>query len=369
MNQQIRFCSSADGTKIAYAISGEGPPLVMSMTWVTHLEHSVRSLAWQGWLEALSRDYTLLRYDCRGCGLSDRQVKIQSFDSWIADLEAVVRASGFGRFDVLGVCSGGPVAVAYAARHPERVNRLVLYGTYARGRFKRAEIPTEAEKGQVLLAMLRLGWAQENHPFLQAWASAFQPGGTVEHFRSWCALQRASTCAETSAEMFQTISDLDVRSIASQLRCSALVLHAERDAVAPLDEGRLLAGIIPGARFVQLDSDNHILIPGEPAWARFLSEIRGFLHAHNADPEAGLPDERFTALTQREAEILEGVARGLDNSQIAADLSLSEKTVRNHVTSVFDKLNVNSRARAIVLARKAGFGHGNRPGPVSRLRF
>jgi pimeloyl-ACP methyl ester carboxylesterase/DNA-binding CsgD family transcriptional regulator len=367
MNQQIRFCTSTDGTKIAYAISGEGPPLLMSMTWVTHLEHAARSLAWQGWLESLSHEYTLLRYDCRGCGLSDRQVRSQSFDAWVADLDAVVKAAGFNRFDMLGICSGGPVVIAYAARHPERVNKLVLYGTYGRGRFKRADVPDEAEKGRLLLAMTKLGWAQENHPFLKAWASSFQPGGTIEHLRSWCALQRASTCAETAVSMFQTVGDVDVRSMASQLRCPTLVLHAERDAVAPMDEGRLLAGIVPNARFVQLDSDNHILIPGEPAWTRFLSEIRGFLHVRNLDRDAGLLGDRFAALTQREVEILEGIAQGLDNTQIATDLGLSEKTVRNHVTRLFDKLTVNSRARAIVLARKAGFGQGNRPGPASRL--
>lgn len=366
MNQQVRFCTSADGTKIAYAISGEGPPLLMSMTWVTHLEHAVNSLAWHGWLESLSREYTLLRYDCRGCGLSDRQVRSQSFDTWVADLEAVVGASGFERFDMLGICSGGPVTLAYAARHPERVNKLVLYGTYARGRFKRTELPNEAEKGRVMLDLTRLGWAQENHPFLQAWASAFQPGGTAEHFRSWCALQRASTCAENAVEMFRTVSNVDVRALASRVHCPVLILHAERDAVAPIEEGRLLAGSVPGARFVQLDSDNHILLSGEPAWKRFLSEIRGFLHASEEGRDASVLRERLAALTKREIEVLECVAQGLDNARIGAELGLSEKTVRNHITSLFDKLAVDTRARAIVYAREAGFGRGVKAGPVSR---
>jgi pimeloyl-ACP methyl ester carboxylesterase len=166
MDQSIRFCTSSDGVKLAYAVTGDGPPLVMSATWLTHLEHQWRSLAWKPWLEALSRDHSLLRYDSRGCGLSDRDIDNLSFETWIKDFEKVIDATGFGRFSLVSTCWGGPVAIEYAARHPERVDRLVLYGTYARGRLRRSDQPKEVEKARVLLDLTRLGWGQENHAFL-----------------------------------------------------------------------------------------------------------------------------------------------------------------------------------------------------------
>ena len=363
MSQRVRFCTSADGTKIAYAISGEGPVLVMSTTWVTHLEHSVDSLTWKPWLESLNREYTLVRYDIRGCGLSDRDVNDLSFPRWIEDLEAVVDAAGVDRFALFGVCSGGTTALAYAAAHPERVSDLVLYGAFARGRFKRGT--DQVEKGKVLLDMLRLGWAQDNHPFLQAWASAFQPGGTTEHYRSWCTLQRASTQAETAAGLMRTASDLDLCTVTSRIRCPTLVVHVERDAVTPVAEGRLLASLIVDACFVQLDSDNHILLGDEPAWPRFLAEMRDFLRlgGERAAPMPA-PGKLPPDLTRRERATLELIARGLSNGRIADELSLREKTVRNYVSRILDKLGVATRPEAIVLARESGYGRG--PSPAGR---
>ena len=176
----------------------------MAATWLTHLEHQWRSLAWRPWLDAFSQHHTLLRYDSRGCGLSDRDVSDLSFDTWIKDFETVVQAAGFQKFSLLATCQGGPIAIEYAARHPERVSRLILYGTYARGRLRWSERPNEVEKGRVLLDLTKLGWGQENHAFLQVWASAFQPGGTLEHLRSWCDQQRAATSAETAWRLLRT---------------------------------------------------------------------------------------------------------------------------------------------------------------------
>lgn len=356
MKQQVRFCSSFDGARIAYAICGEGPPLVMSASWLTHLEHQWRSLAWKPWLEHFSSRYTLIRYDSRGSGLSDRDVRAISFDIWLRDFEAVLDAAGFESFFLLGTCQGGPLAVEYAARYPRRVERLVLYGSYARGLAKRSEIPHQAEKAKVLLDMLGLGWGQDSHAYQQVWGSLFQPGGSIEHLRSWSEQQRLSTSAETAALMFRTTFDIDVQDAARRIKCPTLVINPEREALVPLEEGRRLAGLIPDARFISLDTNNHMLLHEEPAWQRLVTEVEAFLREPAAKPQASAPKERFSGLTPREREVLEAIARGLDNGEIAARLQLSEKTVRNHITRVLDKIGVEHRYQAIVLARDAGLG-------------
>lgn len=354
MNQSIRFCTAADSVRLAYAVSGEGAPLVMSATWLTHLEHQWRNPAWQPWLEAFSRQHMLLRYDGRGCGLSDREPDDLSFESWVRDLECVIEAAALRRFDLLAKCWGGPVAIEYAARHPERVNRLILYGTNALGRLRWDDRPGDVEKAHLLLDLTRLGWGRENHSFLQVWASLYQPAGKLD-LRSWCDHQCAATSAETAVRLLQIGWEVDVTTAASNIKCPVLVLHCERDAVMPIEQGRLLASLIPDCRFVQLDSENHMPLGDEPAWSRLVTEVEAFLKETAALPkprsELALDD-----LTPRERNVLEGIARGLDNKEIAATLGLSEKTVRNHITHVFDKICVAHRYQAIVLARDAGLG-------------
>ena len=359
MQQAIRFCTSHDGLRLAYATSGEGSPLVMPATWLMQLDHQWRSLAWRPWLETLSRNHRLLRYDSRGCGLSERDTAELSFDNWVRDLEAVVEAAGFKRFALLGTCWGGPIAIEYAARHPERVDRLILYGTYARGRFRWADRPAEIEKARVLLDLTRLGWGQENHPFAKVWASSFQPGGTREHVQSWCAQQDIATSAATAVRLLEIGYDVDVSTAARKIECPVLVLHPERDAVVPVEQGRTLAGLIPDCRFVTVDSENHMPLADEPAWGHIVSELEEFLKqpARRTEPLGTLP---LNELTPRERAVLEGIAEGLDNSEIAASLGLSEKTVRNHITRVFDKIDVEHRYQAIVRAREAGLGMNGR---------
>ncbi len=356
MNQNIRFCTSADGVKLAYALSGEGSPLVMSATWLTHLEHQWQSLAWRPWLEAFSREHKLLRYDSRGCGLSDRNARDLSFETWVQDFECVVEAASFRRFSLLATCQGGPIAIEYAARHPQRVSRLILYGTYARGRLRWDDRPNEVEKARLLLDLTRLGWGRENHAFLQVWAAHFQPGGTLEHLRSWCEQQRAATSADVAVRLLEIGWNVDVRQAARKIKCPVLIVHPERDAVVPVDEGRMLASLIPDCRFVPLDSENHMPLPEEPAWPRLLDEMRRFLAEPSVAVAAGRKALPLDELTPRERAVLEGIAEGLDNAEIAVSLELSEKTVRNHITRVFDKIRVEHRYQAIVLAREAGLG-------------
>jgi pimeloyl-ACP methyl ester carboxylesterase/DNA-binding CsgD family transcriptional regulator len=356
MNQDIRFCTTPDGVRLAYAVSGTGPPLVMSATWLTHLEHQWRSLAWRPWLDAFTREHKVLRYDSRGCGLSDRDAGDLSFETWIRDFECVIEAAAFRQFSLVATCQGGPIAIEYAARHPERVSRLVLYGTYALGRLRWADAPKEVERARLLLDLTRFGWGQENHAFLQVWASHFQPGGTLDHLRSWSDQMRIATSADTAVRLLGIGWNADVRHAARKIKCPVLIVHPERDAVVPIEQGRLLASLIPDSRFVQLDSENHMPLADEPAWPRLLAEVRSFLSESSAVRVESRKTLPLDELTPRERAVLEGIAEGLNNAEIAAALELSEKTVRNHITRVFDKICVEHRYQAIVLAREAGLG-------------
>jgi pimeloyl-ACP methyl ester carboxylesterase len=353
MQQEIRFCTASDGVRLAYATSGDGPPLVMAATWLTHLEHQWRSLAWRPWLEAFA-EFTVLRHDSRGCGLSDRDTDRLSFENWVSDLASVVDAAGFDRFPIVATCWGGPVAIEYAARYPERVSHLVLYGTYARGRF-RTGLPGAAERARLMLDLTRLGWGQENHAFMQVWASTFQPGGSLDYLRSWAEQMQHATAAATAVRLLDIGWQMDVSEAARKLECPVLVIHPERDCAVPLAEGRLLASLIRNCRFVQLDSQNHMPLADEPAWPRLTNEIRSFVATQDARmrSRSALP---LDDLTPRERAILEAIAAGLDNAEIASTLGLSEKTIRNHITRVFDKIQVQHRYQAIVRARDAGLG-------------
>lgn len=349
--QQIRFCTAHDGARIAYATSGHGPPLVKAANWLSHLEFDVGSPVWSHLLTELSRDHTLIRYDERGCGLSDRDVADLSFDAWLRDLEGVVDAAKVETFPLLGISQGASIAIAYAILHPQRVSHLILHGGYARGRLKRNPTPQQREQAELMNRLAEMGWGQHNPAFRQFFTTQFIPGGTAEQHRWFNELERVSTSPANAARFMREFNEIDVIDLLPLVSCPTLVLHSRRDVRVPFDEGRAIAGLIPGARFVPLESDNHLLLEGEPAWRRWIEEVRAFLPAVIA--VTGTP---FSGLTPRERDLLELIAQGRDNAQIAATLSLSEKTVRNHITRIFSKLEVENRPQAIVMARKAGFG-------------
>ncbi len=361
MNQQIRFCTSSDGVRIAYAITGSGPLLVRAPQWISHLEHDWDNVVWQRSLAELSSGHALLRMDERACGLSDWNVPEISFEAWVRDLEAVVDAAGFDRFALLGQSQGGAIAIEYAARHPERVSHLVLHGAYARGRLKRELTPAQVEDAEVQLKLIELGWGQDEPAYRQVFASQFMPGGTLKHLRAWCELQRAAASPSNAVRIIRAFYTIDARESARQVRCPTLVLHSRGDQRVPFEEGRLLAALIPGARLVPLESPNHILLEEEPAWTQFFAELRAFLPRGQGAVSAAQPSSSLAQLTEREAQILECIAQGMGNAEIAARLDLSAKTVRNHITHIFDKLAVEHRGQAIVLAREAGFGQGRAP--------
>jgi pimeloyl-ACP methyl ester carboxylesterase/DNA-binding CsgD family transcriptional regulator len=353
--QQIRFATGHDGVRLAYAVSGAGSPVVIkAATWLSHLEQDWESPVWSHLLREMSQRSTFVRYDERGCGLSDWTVADLSFESWVRDLETVADAVGAERFALLGLSQGAAVAIAYAVRHPERVSHLILHGGYARGRLVRSNTPDQREEAEMMCRLAELGWGKQDASFRQFFTTQFIPGGTPEQIEWFNEMERLSTSPENAARFMREFNDIDVVNQLAQVRCPTLVLHSVREVRVPFAEGRLLATAIPDAKFVSIDSPNHLLLGHEPGWQRWVDEVRQFL----PDEPDGLLEEEFPTLSQRQRQILELLAQARDNAQIAAQLSLSEKTVRNQVSLIFEKLGVESRAQAIVRARDAGLGMG-----------
>lgn len=351
LRQGLQFCSAADGTRIAVASIGSGPPLVRAAHWLSHVEHDLNSPVWRPWLTELSRHHTYIRYDQRGCGLSDSVVSDFSLEAWVGDLEAVVDSLKLRRFPLIGMSQGGAVAILYALRHPERVSHLVLLGAYARGALRRGDAPEAMLEAQTLVNLIRVGWGRDNPAFRQVFTNQFIPGGTAQQHQWWNELERLTASPENAARTLEAFHRVDVTEAAVQLKVPTLVVHARGDARVPFDEGRLLAGLIPGARFMPLHSANHVLLDNEPAWPEFLRELNAFLGTPSGEEGA---DDEVSALSPAEAEVLRLVAEGLDNTVIAERLHKSEKTVRNQVSSIFAKLGARSRAELIVRVRQRG---------------
>jgi serine/threonine protein kinase len=276
LEQEIRFCEAPDGVRIAYAESGEGPPLVKAANWMSHLEFDAESPVWRHWWRALSSRFRLFRYDERACGLSDWDVEDISFDAWLSDLEAVVDAAGLDRFSLLGISKGGAIATAYAARHPDRVERLIIHGGFARGRDFREQSSGDRERIQLELDMVRLGWGGRNPAFRQAFTTMFFPGADPEQTAWFNELQRISASPENATRILAATREINVTDAAARVRCPTLALHSRDDVRVPFGEGRFLASRIPGARFVPLDSPNHLPLEPEAAWAQCLLELDRF---------------------------------------------------------------------------------------------
>jgi pimeloyl-ACP methyl ester carboxylesterase/DNA-binding CsgD family transcriptional regulator len=332
----IRFCTAPDGVRLAYSVHGRGPPLVRVATWLTHLELDWESPVWRHWLDRLGERHTVVRYDERGCGLSDAEVGEPSVETWVGDLEAVVDATGLERFALLGVSQGAAIAVAYAARHPERISGLVLYGGFARGRRQRGQRVQE----EALVAAIRAGWATEEPAFRHVFSMLFLPHGTPAQLAWYDELLRITTSPGAAVRLLEARGAIDVAVAAPRVGVRTLVIHARGDRVVPVEEGRLLATLIPDARLVVLDSANHILLADEPAWERFVSTLGEFL----GPPGLPAPVAPTAELSARELEVLELVAAGLTNEAIAERLSLSVRTVERHLSNVYAKLRLSGKA-------------------------
>jgi pimeloyl-ACP methyl ester carboxylesterase len=306
----------------------------------------------------LSARHRLCRYDIRGTGLSDRRSDTDfSFATQVADLELVADSAGLERFALLGISQGAAIAIEYAARHPERVSHLVIHGGYSKGWACRG--PDSLRYGRALAELMRLGWGTEPSVFRRMFAELLLPMATEEQVSWLSEMQRRTTTGEIAARILESTGVIDVSDRMKLVKAPTLVLHPRGDVMVPFDQGRIIAAGIPNATFVELETHNHVLTEGEPAWQRWLDVVGEFLGWQREAPrrraaDAPAADDDLARLTTREREILDLVASGASNLDIAAQLFISEKTVRNHLTAIFDKLGVTSRSQAIVFARDRG---------------
>jgi pimeloyl-ACP methyl ester carboxylesterase/DNA-binding CsgD family transcriptional regulator len=351
--QRIHYLRTADGVRLARADAGAGPALVKAANWMTHLEYEWESPLWRHWIRFFTDHFRFVRYDERGCGMTEWSLGDGdlSVARSVADLEAVVEAARLDEpFAMLGISQGAAPCLAFAVRHPQRVSRLILYGAYARGWARRGNAD-DAREYRAMIELVRAGWGRDNPVFRQIFTSRFVPGATREQMDWFTDLCKKTTSATIAAELLRVRGEIDVVDLLAEVRTPTLVVHARDDVVCPIAEGRLLAERIAGAEFVELDSRNHILLEHEPAWGRFRDAVLEFCGLAGGRGE----DRAFAALTARERKILSLLADGLGNAAIAAELGVSDKTVRNHVSNLFDKLGVSTRAQAMVLARDRGF--------------
>ena len=341
--QQVRFCRAPDGVRIAYAVHGSGPPLLISTCWLSHLQFDWQSPVWRHFLLDLGRFATVVRFDERGHGLSDWDVTDHSLEARIGDLEAVADAAGFDTFALMAMAQGGPVAISYVARHAERVNRLIFYGSYASARsgLSSDELEVEDTFGQ----MIKVGWARPDSTFRRVFTSLMIPGATEQQMRWLDDLQRVAASASTAYQARVQRFDADADDLLTELDLPTLVLHSARDRMNAFQYGVHLAESIRGARLVALDSDNHIVLADEPAWQVFLDEVRQFL-------AAGGPAALDDVLSPRELEVLRLVADGRDNDDIAVALHLSPRTVERHLQNVYGKLGLSGRSARVAAAAR-----------------
>lgn len=337
-SREIRFCTSADGVQIATAAQGDGPPLLRAATWLSHLDRAPAGMLYPALTEVFSASHRYIEYDTRGSGLSQRRVDDISFDAWVSDLEAVADAHGLERFVLLAFTCAAGVAVEYAARHPERVSHLILYGGYATSYYSTSHPdPGVRREGDMLAQVAEVGWGAASPVFRQVFVSKFMPGATPEQQRVFGQLQRDSATPEVAARYLRAMYWLNVKAAAARVRCPTLVLHARGDQMVRFEQGRRLAALIPGAVFAPLDSDNHVPFASEPAFTQMVDRIQGFI---------GTPLPRPT-LTPRQLTVLRAVAGGQTDKQIAQALQLSPRTVEMHVSGALRALGCKTRAEAV----------------------
>lgn len=346
----VRFCRAHDGVRIAYAIHGNGPPLILGKHWISHLQYDWDDPMLGHLLDALGRSVTVVRYDERGYGLSDWEPGDFSLQARLGDLEAVAAAAGFDRYALMAMGQAGQVAISHAVQHPERVTRLILNGTYAGVTDEYRE--TFEEYFETLVQIVRFGWTHPDSRFRRVFSESMIPGGSEGQKRWIDDLQPLVTSTDTAIIAGQSRQEVDVMDLLVDVAVPTLVLHARENRMAPFEQGRLMAARIPGARLVALESENVTPLAAESAWQVWLEAVNGFLETdRTATPARSVRSEPIEQLTEREVELLYLVAEGLTNNEIAEQLALSARTVERHLSNVYRKLGVSGRAgRAAAVA-------------------
>jgi pimeloyl-ACP methyl ester carboxylesterase/DNA-binding CsgD family transcriptional regulator len=345
LQQDIRFCTSADGIKIATTSTGTGTPLLRAGTWLSHLDCDVRHEEPQAYIRALSRGYTYLRYDSRGCGLSDRKVPSLTFEDSIHDLEAVVAAHGLKRFALFGLSMGAATSIAYAVRHPEQVSHLILMSGFATSVFSTPNVSQRAiDEAELVIKSAELGWNSTKSVFRKLFVAQLLGNPTPEQQRELEERMQLSMTPEMAVAYLRNNFSINVRDLCAQVNVPTVVFHCRKDEMIGFEQGRKMASLIPGARFVALEAQGHILLSTEPAMQVFEAELAAFLGA--TDPTL--------QLTPRQVEVLQAVARGKTDKEVAKTLGLSPRTVEMHVSGAIKTLGCATRAEAVHRAGTLG---------------
>lgn len=341
----IRFNRSFDGAQIASMECGSGPPLIKAATWLTHIGQRPVGTIHSALVEEFSRAGSYVEYDTRGCGLSQRRVDDISFEAWVRDLETVADAHGHERFALLGFTCAAGVAVEYAARHPHRVSHLILFGGFATSYHSTSNAdPAIRREGDLMVELAEVGWGNSSPSFRQVFVSRFLPDATAQQWSDFDRVQRETATGDVAARYLRAMYAMNVKASATRVRCPTLVMHAQDDQLVGFEQGRRLASLIPGARFMPLEGRNHIPFPGEPSWTGFVREVRSFLGREPAPPmSAAQPVAR---LTNRQRQVLRLVACGHSDKEAAIALNLSPRTIEMHVNGALRALGCRTRAEA-----------------------
>lgn len=349
MDQQTGHVASKDGTRVAYAVAGNGFPLVRAATWVTHVDHDLDHPAWAHWWRELANDHLFIRYDQRGCGGSDRDVPDVSLEARVEDLAAVVDDLGLAQFDLLGHSHGAPVALAYAATFPERVRRLVLFNGYARGPFVSSR---QVEMMEGVWQLIDTAWeAPRTRRMFAGWMI---PGGAPNVIDAMVELLELSTSANRVVDVLSTGMRFDVTSYLRSVTAPTLVMQSVHGEINPASESRILGALLPNAITADIESRNNILLSDEPGWQTFVREFRSFCAAPDEALSARAAEEARHHLSPREVQVLRLVADGNTDRSIAETLGISARTVSNHVKSILQKTETANRAHAVAWSAKRG---------------